>query len=149
MNPVLTSSPRTSSSSMTSRRSPVTQARSGAEKEALGRFMISSGSHARAASLRATLPVLLLTLRSPAKESGSEDDRVDERHPDLGRCGHARPVGVRQVKARQEKPCVGQAHTVDVVGEVVVAVDLKVVLHQFVHVEASCGAHDAASSTGS
>ncbi len=100
-NPRSTSSPLTSTSSMSSRRSLRTHARSGAPNEALGRWTISLGSQASAASLRATFacpaPDLL---RARKRERGLRDDLVDERHPDLHRRGHAGPVGVGEVEPR-------------------------------------------------
>ncbi len=69
--PVPTSSPPTRTSSTSSRRSRATQALKGAEKEALGRLMISSGNQARAARFRATFPLRPETLRSPVSEKAA------------------------------------------------------------------------------
>ena len=48
-----------------------THALKGAEKEAFGRLMISSGSHTLAACLRATFPLRPETLWSPASENAA------------------------------------------------------------------------------
>ena len=95
----------------------VTQARSGAPNDAFGRSTISFGSQASAASFSASLLARPWIFSVPGNENAArDDDRVDERHPDLGRRGHAGPVGVGEVEPRQEHPRVGQAHPVDVVG---------------------------------
>ena len=56
---------------MTSRKSRVTHARSGAEKDALGRCTISFGSQASAARFNATFPFLPETLSLPARENAA------------------------------------------------------------------------------
>ena len=66
-----TSSPSSNVSSMSVRRSWLTHDRSGAEKDALGRWTISCGSHASAARLRATLPLLPETLSLPVRENAA------------------------------------------------------------------------------
>ena len=63
--PDSTSSPPTSTSPMTSRRSLRTHARSGALKDALGRYTISRGSQLSAARLSAILPCRLRILSLP------------------------------------------------------------------------------------
>ena len=129
------SSPRTSTSWMTSRRSLRTQARSGALNEALGRCTISCGSQLSAACLSATLPRRWRILAAAVEgERRRGHHRVHERGADLDRGGHAGPVGVGQVEAGQEHPGVGQAHPVDLVRQRVVGVDLAVLGHDLVHV---------------
>ena len=77
------------------------QARRGAENEAFGLYTISFGSQLERGLLESHLagpsPDLL---PRPQGERGLEHCRVHERHPDLGRGGHARPVGVGEVEAR-------------------------------------------------
>ena len=68
---MLTSSPPSNESSMTSLKSRETQARSGAENDALGRCTISFGSHASAARFSATFPVLPETLSLPESENAA------------------------------------------------------------------------------
>ena len=70
-NPVETSSPPTSTSSTTSRRSFVTQARSGAPNDAFGRSMISSGSHCRAASFSAAFCTRPRIFSLPGRENAA------------------------------------------------------------------------------
>ena len=67
------SSPPSNESSMTSLRSRDTHARSGAEKDAFGRWMISLGSHASAARFNATFPVFPETLSLPDSENAARN----------------------------------------------------------------------------
>src|SRR5260370_1013233 len=69
--PVSTSSLYARTSLMTSRRSPWTQARSGALKDAFGRWTISWGSQLSAARLSATLPWRRLILSPPGLENAA------------------------------------------------------------------------------
>ena len=147
--PVPTSSPPTRTSSISSRRSRATQALRGAEKEAFGRLIISSGSQAWAACFRATLPLRPDTLRSPAREKAAlkTTGSTNGTRTSVGR-GHARPVSVREVEARQEHPGVRQAHAVDVVRKEVIAIDLEMLSQYVAHVGLEFGANQCRQLEG-
>ena len=100
-------------SSTISARSRRTQARSGALNSPLGRFTISLGRPARPPASGTPCARGRRSWRCPDGERRLGHLDVHERDAHLGRCRHARPVGVGEVEAGQEQLQIGHAHAVD------------------------------------
>ena len=143
------SSPSTSTSRMTSRKSLRTHARRGALKEAFGRCTISRGSQLSAARLSATLPWPSPDLRAAAdRERRPRNDGVDEGNTHLDGGRHARPVRIGKIQSWHEQARIGQAHAINLVWQRVVVVDVAVLLHGLVHIAQEVRAEEGGQLVG-
>ncbi len=76
-----------------------------------------------------------------------EHDGIDERNPHLRGGGHAGPVGVGQVETGEEEAGIGQAHAIDMVGEIGVRVDLEVLPEHIVDLPSQLGVDEVRQFT--